>query len=124
MLEIIDNINKSMLSENCVLVSFDMVNMFSNIDNKPGLLSVKEALTDSNLHVDSTQCIVDALEIWLPCNNSKFNHQHFLATHVQHRVLTCLALMLTLVSPSITLLPIISILSLTFGKDLVMIVLY
>ena len=32
MLEIIDNINKSMLSENCVLASFDVVNMFSNID--------------------------------------------------------------------------------------------
>ena len=41
MLEIIDNINKSMLSENCVLVSFDVVNMFPNIDNKSGLLSVK-----------------------------------------------------------------------------------
>ena len=27
----IDNINKSMLSENCVLVSIDVVNMFPNI---------------------------------------------------------------------------------------------
>ena len=45
MLEIIDNINKSMLSENSVLVSFDVVNMFPNIDNKSDLLSVKEALT-------------------------------------------------------------------------------
>ena len=42
-------------------------------------LSVKEALTDSNFDVDSTQYIVDALEIWLTCNNS-FNHQHFLQT--------------------------------------------
>ena len=124
MLEIIDNINKSVLSENCVLVSFDVVNMFPNIDNKSGLLSVKESLTDSNLHVHSTQCIVDALEIWLPCNNSKLNHQHFLPTHVQHTVLTCLAPMLTLLWPSITLLPITSILSLVFGKDLEMIVLY
>ena len=41
MLEIIDNINKSMLSKNCVLVSFDMMNMFPNIDNKSVLLSVK-----------------------------------------------------------------------------------
>ena len=80
MLEIIDNINKSMLSENCVLVSFDVVNMFPNIDNKSGLLNVKEALTDSNFDVDSTQCIVDALEICLTCNNSRFNHQHFLQT--------------------------------------------
>ena len=54
--------------------------MFPNIDNKSGLPSVKEALTDSNFDVDSTQCIVDALEICLTCNNSKFNHQHFLQT--------------------------------------------
>ena len=80
MLEITDDINKSMLSENCVSVSFDMVNMFPNIDNKSGLLSVKEELTDSNFDVDSTQCFVDALEICLACNNSKFYHQHFLQT--------------------------------------------
>ena len=80
MLEIIDNINKSMLSKNCVLVSFDVKNMFPNIDNKSGLLSVKKALTDSNFDVDSTQCIADALEICLTCNNSKFDHQHFLQT--------------------------------------------
>ena len=34
-----------MLSENCVLLSFDLENMFPNIDNKYGLLSIKEALT-------------------------------------------------------------------------------
>ena len=56
--------------------------MFPNIDNKSGLLSVKEALTDSNFDVDSTQCIADALEICLICNNSEFNHQHFLQTDV------------------------------------------
>ena len=78
MLEIIDNINKYMLSENCVLVTFDVVNMFPNVNNKSGLLSVKEALADSNFDVDSTQFIVDAL--CLTCNNSKFNHQHFLQT--------------------------------------------
>ena len=43
MLEIIDDINNSVLPENRVLVSFDVVNMFLNIDNKSGLLSVKEA---------------------------------------------------------------------------------
>ena len=54
--------------------------MFPNIDNKSDLLSVKEALTNSNFDVNSTQCIVDALEICLACNNSKFNHQHSLQT--------------------------------------------
>ena len=80
MLEILHNINKSMLSENCVLVGFDVASMFSNNVNKPSLLSVKESLTDSNFDVDSTECIVDALEIYLRCNNSKFNHQYFLQT--------------------------------------------
>ena len=69
-----------MLSENCVLASFDLVSMFPNIDKKSGLLSVKEALTDSNFDADSTQRIVDALEIYLTCNNSRFDHQHFLQT--------------------------------------------
>ena len=36
MLEIKDDINKCRLCENCVLVSFDVVNMFRNIDNKSG----------------------------------------------------------------------------------------
>ena len=33
MLEIKNDINKSVLSESCVLVRIDVVNMFSNIDN-------------------------------------------------------------------------------------------
>ena len=70
MLDVIDDVNKSMVSENCVLVSFDVVNIFPNIDNKSSLLSVKEALTDSNFDIDSTQCVVDALEICVTFNNS------------------------------------------------------
>ena len=42
MLKIIDVINKSVLPENCVLVTFGVVNMVANIDNKSGLLSVKK----------------------------------------------------------------------------------
>ena len=80
MLEIIDGINKSVLSENCALVTFDVVNVFPNIDNESGLLIIKEALKNSNFDVDRTQCIVDALKICLTCNNSKFNHQYFLKT--------------------------------------------
>ena len=70
MLDVIDDVSKSMVSENCVLVSFDVVNIFPNIDNKSSLLSVKEALTDSNFDIDSTQCVVDALEICVTFNNS------------------------------------------------------
>ena len=90
--------------------------MFHNI-NKSGLLSVKETLTDSNFDVDSTRYIVDALEICLTISI-------FCKLMVQHRVLICLVPMLTLPWPSMTLLPIISILSLVFGKDLEMIFLY
>lgn len=46
--------------------------MFSNIDSKSGLKSVQDALLDNNFDLDSTQCIVDNLEICLTCNNSKF----------------------------------------------------
>ena len=76
-----------MLPEKRVLVTFDVVNMFANTDNKSGLLSVKEALTDTNFDVDSTQCIADAFEICLTCNNSKFNHQHYYKLMAQHRVI-------------------------------------
>ena len=124
MLEIIDDINKSMLSENCVLVSFDVVNMLPNIDNKSSVLSVKEALTDSNFNIDSTQCIVDALEICLTRSNSKLNLNIFCKLMVQHRALIYLVPLLTLPWPSMTLLPINSISSLVFGKDLEMMLLY
>ena len=78
MLDIIDSTIESVLTDNHVLVSFDVVNMFPNIDNKSGLKNVKDVLLDNNFDLDSTQCIVDALEICLTCNNSKFNHQNFL----------------------------------------------
>ena len=124
MLEIIDVLNKSVLSENCVLVSFDVVSIIPNIDNKSGFISVKRAFADSNFDVDSTQCISDALEVCLKDNNSKFNHQHFYKLMVRHRILICLVPMVTSPWPNVTLLPISSILRLVFGKDLEMIFLY
>ena len=80
MLDIIDNIIKSVLNDKCVLVSFDVVNMFPNIDNKSGLSSVKNILSDNDFDPVSVQCIIDGFEIFLTCNNSKFNNQHFLQT--------------------------------------------
>ena len=124
MLEIIDDINKYVLFENFFFVSFDVVNVFPNIDNKSGLLSGNEALTDSNFDVDSRHCFVDTLEMCLTCRNSKFYHQNSLQTDVQHRVLICLVPMLTLPWTSMTLLRISSILCLVFGKDLEIIFLY
>ena len=100
--------------------------MFPNIDNKSGLLSVKEALTDSNFDVDSTQCIADALEICLICNNSEFNHQHFLQTDVttQSPYMSCSCADIALAKYDSLAKLISSILSLLFEKDLEMMFLY
>ena len=78
MLEIIFQLNEFVLTNNFVLVSFDAVNMFPNIDNRSALESVKNILIGNNFVMDSTQCIVEALEICLTCNNSEFNDQNFL----------------------------------------------
>ena len=43
-LYIIDNINNMFLLKNAILVSFDIVNMFPNIDNKSGVDDVKSVL--------------------------------------------------------------------------------
>ena len=55
MLEIIDQLNEFVLTDNFVLVSFDAVNMFPSIDNRSGLESVKNILIANEL-------------IWIPFN--------------------------------------------------------
>ena len=44
LLDIIDNMNSMLLPANAILVSFDIVNMFPNIDNKSSLDVVKSVL--------------------------------------------------------------------------------
>ena len=44
MLDIVDSINESILANNHALVSFYVVNMFQDIDNKFSLKSVKDVL--------------------------------------------------------------------------------
>ena len=46
MLDIIDHLNDSDLTENSALVSFDVVNMFPSIDNESGIKAVKKVLKD------------------------------------------------------------------------------
>ena len=79
-LEIIDQLNEFVLTDNFVLISFDAVNIFPSIDNRSGLESVKNILIANEFDMDFTQCIVEALEICLTCNISKFNDQNFLPT--------------------------------------------
>ena len=103
MLDIIDSINESVLADNYVLVNFDVVNMLPNIDNKSGLKNDKDVLLDNNFDLDSTQCIVDALEICLTCNSFKLNHQNLYRKMMRHKGLTCLVPMPTLPWPNMTL---------------------
>ena len=44
LVDITDNINSMFLPANAILVTFDIVNMFPNIDSKSGLDVVKSAL--------------------------------------------------------------------------------
>ena len=79
MLNFIDYLNKSnILREDCILVSFDIVNMFSSIDNQSGLQAVKNALEARQKQFPPTDCIIEALKLCLESNNSVFNNKHFL----------------------------------------------
>ena len=93
MLEIIDQLHEFVLTDNFVLVSFDVVNMFPNIDDRSGLKSVKNILIANKFDMDSFQCIV---EVSLMVKTSW-------RQMVLPRGPICLALMLTLPWLSMTL---------------------
>ena len=79
MLNIVDDLNRNgNLHENCLLVSFDVVNMFPSIDNKMGIESVKNILLNKDDNTPPAECIIEAIELCLNCNNSVFKNQHYL----------------------------------------------
>ena len=79
MLNFIDFLNDSnILTEDCMLVSFDIVNIFPSIDNESGLQAVKKAVEAREEQFPPTLCMIEALEFYLKCNNSIFNKRHFL----------------------------------------------
>ena len=80
LLDIIDNMNSMFLPANAILVSFDIVNMFPNIDNKSGLDAVKSVLLKRSTNTPPVECILEGLELCLTCNNSIFNNRNFLQT--------------------------------------------
>ena len=80
LLDIIDNINRMFLLANAILVSFDIVNMFPNIDNKSGLDHVKSVLLKRSTNTHPVECILEGLKLCLTCNNSIFNNGNFLQT--------------------------------------------
>ena len=81
LLELIDDINLNELPEGTILVSFDVVNMFPNIDNERGLQTLRVAYDKRTTLKPSTQCLIEALRICLYSNNSTFNNTHLLQTN-------------------------------------------
>ena len=81
LLELIDDINTKGLPQGAILVSFDVVNMFPNIDNERGLQTLREAFDRRTTQIPSTDCLIEALEICLYNNNSTFNNKHLLQTN-------------------------------------------
>ena len=79
---LIEDLNKSRpFPEGTLLVSWDVVSMFPNIDNNLGIKAVNDALNSREVQILSTECIVEAVKICLEHNNSHFQEQHFLQTH-------------------------------------------
>ena len=70
MLEIIDDINNSDFSSSAILVSFDVVKMFPSIDNNMGTASVGKYLDERQCKDLPTDCVIEAFELCLSCNNS------------------------------------------------------
>ena len=103
LLDIIENINGLFSHANPILGSFDIVDIFPNIDNKSGLKAVKSVLYKRLTNKPSVECILEDLKLCLTCNNSIFNNRIFLQTdgaaqgrHVSSRILKCLKLILQL----------------------------
>ena len=78
MLDIIDNLNSLDLPFNSILVSFDIINMFPNIDNSLSLSSVKKYLDLCSKNILPTICLLEGLELCLSCNLSIFNNENYL----------------------------------------------
>ena len=82
LLQKIEDLNKDgPFPKGTLLVSWDIVSMFPNIDNNLGIKAVTDALNSREIQVPSTPCIVEAVKICLEHNNSNFQGKHFLQIH-------------------------------------------
>ena len=63
LLKLIDSINSNGLPAGTILVSFDVVNMFPNIDNERGLQTLRAAYDRRTTLRPSTQCLIEALHM-------------------------------------------------------------
>ena len=76
LLDLIDDINKCSLPDKIILVSFDMINMFPNIDNQRGMEAVHSLLDSRSSQNPSTEYIMEGLKIYFLNNNSSFANIH------------------------------------------------
>ena len=72
---------KGPFPEGSLLVSWDVVSMFPNIDNNLGISAVRKALNSRSVNIPSTDCLVEAVEICLRVNNCQFAGQSFVQKH-------------------------------------------
>ena len=68
-------------TESTLLVSFDVVNMFPNIDNNLGIKAVKKALNSRKDKSPPTNCILEATKLCLELNNCRYLGKDFLQIH-------------------------------------------
>lgn len=81
-LQKIEDLNKSgPFPKESILVSWDVVAMFPNIDNNLGINAITDALNSRANNFPSTDCIVEAVKICLQHNNSHFKDENFLQIH-------------------------------------------
>ena len=78
LLEIIDELNENGIPENAVLVSLDIENMYPSIDNERGMETIRQRLDREENFPLPTEHIIEAIEIILTSNNSKFNSKNYL----------------------------------------------
>ena len=69
------------LPPGCLLVSWDVVAMFPNIDNNMGISAVIKALDSRSVKFPSPECIVEGIEICLQRNNCQFSGKDFVQKH-------------------------------------------
>ena len=79
-LNIADEVNRSNLLSESVLVGFDIVIMFPSIDNNFGLKTVFEILESRVNKFPLTQSVTEALGLCLTCNSFIFNNKNYLQT--------------------------------------------
>ena len=82
LLQKIEDLNRTgPFPKESLLVSWDVVAMFPNIDNVLGINAINEALNSRATNFPSTECILEAVRICLQHNNSQFQDENFLQIH-------------------------------------------